>query len=69
MAEIIIPVAGMDCGGCVKAVERAVGHMAGVSSVKADLAANNATVVYDDTAVTPGEIAATITRAGFQAAA
>jgi copper ion binding protein len=69
MAEIIIPVTGMDCGGCVKAVEKAVGHMAGVSSVKADLAANNARVVYDEGAVTPAEIAATITRAGFQASA
>lgn len=67
MAEIVISVAGMDCSGCVKAVERAVGHMPGVSSVKADLAANNATVVFDDAAVTPAEIAATITRAGFQA--
>ena len=69
MAEIVIPVAGMDCGGCVKAVERAVGHLPGVSSVKADLAANNATVVYDDGVVTPAAIAETITRAGFQAAA
>ena len=69
MAEIVIPVAGMDCGGCVKAVERAVGHLPGVTSVKADLAANNATVVYDDGVVTPTAIAETITRAGFQAAA
>ncbi|BCW89234.1 Copper chaperone CopZ [Alphaproteobacteria bacterium SO-S41] len=69
MAELVIPVAGMDCGGCVKAVERAVGHLPGVTSVKADLAANNATVVYDDGVVTPAAIAETITRAGFQAAA
>jgi copper chaperone CopZ len=69
MAEIVIPVAGMDCGGCVKAVERAVGHLPGVTSVKADLAANNATVVYDDGVLTPAAIAETITRAGFQAAA
>lgn len=69
MAEIVIPITGMDCGGCVKAVEKAVGHMDGVSSVKADLAANNATVVYDDAKVTPSAIAETITRAGFQAAA
>ncbi|MFO1236433.1 MAG: heavy metal-associated domain-containing protein [Alphaproteobacteria bacterium] len=69
MAEIVIPVAGMDCGGCVKAVEKAVGHLPGVSSVKADLAAANATVVYDDGIVTPAAIAETITRAGFKAAA
>lgn len=69
MAEITIPVAGMDCGGCVKAVEKAVSHMPGVSSVKADLAANNARIVFDESAVTPAEIAATITRAGFQATA
>ncbi len=69
MAELVIPVAGMDCGGCVKAVERAVGHLPGVTSVKADLAANNATVVYDDGVLTPAAIAETITRAGFQAAA
>ncbi len=69
MANIVIPVAGMDCGGCVKAVEKAVGHLPGVSSVKADLAANNATVEYDDAVVTPAAIAETITRAGFKAAA
>ena len=69
MANITIPVAGMDCGGCVKAVEKAVGHLPGVSFVKADLGANNATVEYDESVVTPAAIAETITRAGFKAAA
>jgi len=69
MANIVIPVAGMDCGGCVKAVEKAVGHLPGVSFVKADLAANNATVEYDEAVVTPAAIAETITQAGFKAAA
>ena len=69
MAEIVIPVSGMDCGGCVKAVEKAVGNLPGVESVKADLAANNAAVVYDQGIVTVAAIAETITRAGFKATA
>ncbi len=69
MAEIVIPVSGMDCGGCVKAVEKAVGNLPGVESVKADLAANNAAVVYDEGIVTVAAIAETITRAGFKATA
>ena len=69
MAAIVIRVSGMDCGGCVKAVEKAVGHLPGVESVKADLAANNAAVVYDEGIVTVAAIAETITRAGFKATA
>ena len=39
MAEIVIPVAGMDCGGCVKAVNQALRAMKGVkeSTVPAEL--------------------------------
>ncbi len=69
MSEIVIAVEGMDCGGCIKAVEKAVGHLPGVTSVKADLAAANATVVFDAAVVTPSAIAETITRAGFKAVA
>jgi copper chaperone len=68
MTEVTLKVSGMDCGGCVKAVEKAVGHMPGVERVKADLAGASAMVAFDPAVVTIEAIAETITRAGFKAA-
>ncbi|GKV68968.1 copper chaperone CopZ [Sporosarcina sp. NCCP-2716] len=45
--EAVLKVEGMSCDHCVSAVETNVGELKGVSSVKADLAANQVTVSYD----------------------
>ncbi len=69
MTEITLRVDGMDCGGCVKAVEKAVKSMPGVADAKADLQGASATVSFDPAITSAEEIARTITRAGFKAAA
>ena len=39
MAEIVIPVAGMDCGGCAKKVAAKLTAVAGVAKAEADVEA------------------------------
>jgi copper chaperone len=45
--ESIIPVEGMACEHCVKAITKAVGALPGVGGVSADLKAKTVTVEYD----------------------
>lgn len=47
MEKSVIRVDGMSCEHCVKAVNSAVGAMAGVASVVVDLPAKTVTVEYD----------------------
>ncbi|MDR1630567.1 MAG: copper ion binding protein [Oscillospiraceae bacterium] len=47
MKTSVIKVEGMSCQHCVKAVEGAVGALAGVASVSVDLLAKTATVTHD----------------------
>jgi copper chaperone len=65
MNTITIPVEGMTCGGCVKSVERALGHQPGVSAAKASLEAKSVTVSFDPAHASPESLATTIRRAGF----
>ncbi|HBN95178.1 MAG TPA: heavy metal translocating P-type ATPase, partial [Firmicutes bacterium] len=60
-------VVGMTCSSCSAAVERAVGHMDGVSSVNVNLLSNNMTVEYDDSLVEPSAIMSTVNDAGYSA--
>lgn len=55
-------VGGMACGGCVASVERAISALAGVKSVKVDLATGIATVAGD---VSAEAVASAIENAGF----
>ena len=45
---MILDIEGMSCAHCVKHVETALNDLAGVASVKADLAAGTAVVRFDD---------------------
>ena len=65
MQTLILNIKGMSCGGCVSAIERAVGELSGVSSVAVDLSAAQAVVVYDDSQVKPSAISTVIEDAGF----
>jgi len=58
-------VTGMTCGGCERAVGRAVGQLPGVQSVTASHAEQAATITYDEAVVTPEAIAAAIRNAGY----
>lgn len=55
-------VGGMACGGCVASVERALSALAGVESVKVDLATGVATVIGD---VTDDAVVGAIENTGF----
>ncbi len=65
MEKIIIPVEGMTCGGCVKSVERALGHHPGVASAKASMENASVDVEFDPALATRDAMAQTIRRAGF----
>ncbi len=60
-------VVGMTCSSCSTAVEKAVGHIEGVSSVSVNLLSNNMTVEYDDSLLEPRAIISTIVDAGYSA--
>ena len=59
---------GMNCGGCVGSVTRAVSRLPGVQKVDVSLQGKAATVVYDGAAVDSAAIIAAIEAAGFGAA-
>ena len=58
-------VKGMTCGGCVKSVERAVGRVAGVSSVKVELDGGKVEVQGD---VAREAVETAIVKAGYEVA-
>jgi Cu+-exporting ATPase len=60
-------VVGMTCSACSTSVEKAVGHMDGVSSVNVNLLSNNMTVEYDESLLEPGAIVSTVVDAGYSA--
>ena len=62
-------VRGMNCGGCVKSVTRAVSQVPGVEAVEVSLEKGAASVRYDAAAVGPAAIVAAIEAAGFEASA
>ena len=66
MATVLtLPVQGMSCSGCENAVARAVGGMAGVSSVTASHQDAQVVVSYDPALVAPSAISAKIARLGY----
>lgn len=56
----------MSCGSCVAAVKRKVRALEGVSSVEVSLAERRARVRYDESKVTPDQIAAAIRELGYK---
>lgn len=65
--EVTIPISGMTCAACVKAVERAVGKLTGVEEVAVNLATEKARVVYDPEKTRISEIKQSIEKAGYKA--
>ena len=64
--EVIIPIGGMTCASCVKAVERAVKKLDGVESVQVNLATEKATISYEVGKVKMYEIKNAIEKSGFK---
>ncbi len=63
---LTLHVTGMTCGGCENAVKRAVGRLAGVTSVEASHAARKVTVDFDEAQTNPEAIAAKISGLGYR---
>jgi P-type Cu+ transporter len=64
--EVTIPVGGMTCAACAKAIERAVGKVGGVSSVSVNFATEKASVAYDPATARLSEIKQAIVKAGYK---
>jgi len=60
-----IPVYGMMCGHCVKAVTMALEDIDGVQSVHVSLEDSSAAVTFDDAAVEPGKFKEAIIEEGY----
>ena len=65
--EILLPISGMTCASCVKAVERAIGKLEGINEVSVNLATEKAKVVYDTSKVRISQIKDTVAKAGYKA--
>lgn len=63
--DVIIPIGGMTCASCVKAVEKAVKKLDGVESVQVNLATEKASISYEPSKVKLYEIKEVIQKAGF----
>lgn len=65
--EIAMPISGMTCAACAKAVERAVGKLQGVESVAVNFATEKANIKYDPAQTRLSEIKQAISKAGYTA--
>lgn len=63
----IIKIDGMTCGGCVASVYNATADIDGLDDMSVELAANQATVTFDDSKTSVEAIAEAIDDAGFDA--
>lgn len=64
--DVIIPIGGMTCASCSKAVERAVKKLDGVESVQVNLATEKASITYIPSKIKLYEIKEVIQKAGFK---
>ncbi len=65
--SVTYSIAGMSCAGCVGRAEAALADVPGVITADVNFASETATVQFLDGVVTPGEIAARSTKAGYPA--
>lgn len=65
MVTEIIKIEGMMCGHCQATVEKSIATVNGVSEVKVDLAAKQATVTFDPDIVSLDAIMSAVTDAGY----
>lgn len=64
--EVVIPIGGMTCASCSKAVERALGKLEGVEVATVNLATEKASIKYNSEKLRLSEIKQAITKAGYQ---
>lgn len=66
LEKISIPIIGLKCASCVRKVEQLLIELDGVSSVNVNLATEKATVEYDASSITVGEIKDKIIQMGYK---
>jgi len=66
MTEIILPVTGMHCGGCVSSVKSVLSALPGVESVEVTLIPGQAIVRYDETRLDRSALVQAVGDAGFE---
>lgn len=64
--QTIIPISGMTCASCAKAVERSVGKLDGVQTVDVNFATEKASISYIPEKVKLSEIKEAIKKAGYE---
>ncbi|MCQ1529706.1 heavy metal translocating P-type ATPase [Lutispora saccharofermentans] len=64
---IAVPISGMTCAACAKAIERAVSKLEGVESVSVNFATEKANIKYNPKATRLSEIKQAISKAGYKA--
>ena len=69
MEQIKLHVQGMSCGHCVNSVERSVGKVNGVKSVKVNLDESSVAVEFDSNTVSLEEIKSEIEDQGYDVSA
>ncbi|HYE12123.1 MAG TPA: copper ion binding protein, partial [Patescibacteria group bacterium] len=65
--EVSIPIEGMTCSACAKAIERTVGKLPGVEAVSVNFATEKANIRYNPTDLRLSEIKQAIAKAGYKA--
>ncbi len=66
LETVTLPVSGMTCDGCARAVERKLSSTAGVSKATVDLAGSRATVEYDPGRTSVPALAGAIRQLGYE---
>ena len=61
-----IKVGGMTCGGCVDTITKALKAVEGVRQVSVSLESGEASVEFDESATSPGQLRATVQQAGYE---
>jgi copper chaperone len=65
MKTLTIPVRGMSCEGCVRAVTNALQVVQGVKNVEVSLERQEATVTFDDTVSQAADLKMAVEEAGY----
>ena len=68
MTTETLSVPDISCGHCQRTIEAALGHLPGVRAAAVDVATRTVRVSYDETAVTPATIRATLADEGYDVA-
>ena len=64
--QVVLPIEGMTCASCVNRIERFVGKVDGVDEVTVNLATEKATIRFDATLTTVGELKGAVHNAGYE---